>query len=84
MAKLSAFSIRDEKALVFGPPFYNVNRGVAMRQVAEAVKGDASSTMAKYPDDFTLFHVGFWDDTQGVFESSPIPERVCSVSELIG
>ncbi|WNK12588.1 MAG: major capsid protein [Microvirus sp.] len=67
--KLVMCSIYDSKANVYHAPFASVNRDVAIRQFAGNVL-DSQSLLAKFPHDFSLFVVGEWDDSLGVFDVS--------------
>lgn len=78
---LLAFAIRDNKAEAFNTPFFAPTRGLAVRSFQEAVN-DPASPFAKYPDDFTLFQVGSFDDNTGRLSAEDIPAVVISAIEL--
>lgn len=61
---LKIFAIYDQKAKVFIPPFYAHNEGTALRQFSNAINSP-DSDMSKYPEDFTLFLIGEFDDNKG-------------------
>jgi len=67
-----AFSVRDSKANTFGVPFFAVNSAVAARMFTDLVS-DVKSTVSRFPDDFTLFEVGSFDDDKGVMMPLSIP-----------
>lgn len=65
--KLNVYSVFDVKAKVFGSPFYAQCHEIAIRNCAAAVReSDQSSMLSKFPEDFTLYFVGTWDDELGV------------------
>lgn len=72
--KMLAFSIRDVKAECFTQPFFAQAKGQAIRGFADAVN-DGKSDYARHPADYTLFHIGSFDDQTGAFEpeSSLVP-----------
>lgn len=72
MAKL--FSIFDNKAESYSPPFAAATKGLATRMFADLVN-DRSTAPGKYPQDFKLVEIGCFDEMTGnisgytVFES---------------
>lgn len=74
--KLGMFSIYDSKTLVFGTPFFAVNKGAAIRLVVDAVR-DGDSMLSKHTGDFVLFWVGEFDQDSGfVGAVAPGPENM--------
>jgi len=69
--KLEAYAIWDNKAKNFTSPFFMRSRGEAIRAFTSTVN-DGSSQIGKFPEDFQLFHVGFYDDNSGVRRQSNI------------
>jgi len=70
--KLQAYSVFDSKAKFFVKPFYCANDMVALRLFASAAS-DRALDIGKFPTDFSLFHVGEWDDDSGTFtQVSPL------------
>jgi hypothetical protein len=61
---LKCFSIYDEKAKAFLPPFYLPQEGMAIREFASAAN-DPDTNIGKYPQDYTLFTLGTFDDENG-------------------
>lgn len=64
--ELKVFSIYDQKARVFGNPFVAPTTGLAERMVKDIMRNPGHA-LAKYPEDFTLYEVGTWDDADGNF-----------------
>lgn len=59
------FSVYDSKARAFIPPFFVNNADVAIRVFAECANSKTHQ-FGKYAEDFTLFHIGTFDDEKGV------------------
>lgn len=69
---LNVYTVWDTKAEAFLQPFFSPNKGTAIRAIVDALR-DPNSTLAKYPDDFHLYHIGTWDDSAGLIEAhSPV------------
>ena len=66
--KLKVFAIYDSKAQAYMHPFYSNSIGQAVRMFEDA-SNDPKSQMCKHPGDFTLFHIGEYDDESGSFEN---------------
>lgn len=64
-------AVYDSKARVFLQPMYCSHMDVGIRTFA-TVANQAGHQIAENPADFTLWHLGSWDDDNGVFAlSSP-------------
>lgn len=70
--KQLAFCVYDEKAEVFGPPFFTSAIGLASRQMSE-LANDKSTTVGKYPADFKLYHIGYYETQEGKFNNNEVP-----------
>ena len=62
--KLKAYSIYDSAASAFNQPFFLHNDGMAIRSFQDNVNHEESH-LNKHPDQFTLYHVGEFDDQEG-------------------
>ncbi len=58
------FSVFDEKAEAFLPPFFLPTVGMAVRSFSECVN-DREHMFGKHPSDYTLFELGSFDDSSG-------------------
>lgn len=76
-----AYSLFDEKAGVFSPPFFVGTEGLALRAVTDLVT-DNRTTVARHPEDFVLYELGTFDDQTGIVESSR-PRPVVKVVSLV-
>ena len=72
--KLKCFAIYDAAAQVYMAPFFQSTVGLAIRQF-EQVANDPSTSVSKYPQDFTLFEIGSYDDSNGRMDphDAPLP-----------
>lgn len=64
LSKLLVFSVRDQKAEAYLRPFMTETKGLAVRTFSDSVN-DPQSPMHKHADDYTLFHVGEFDQITG-------------------
>jgi len=69
MAKKIIYSIMDKKVELYAQPFFMRTRAEAIRGW-EAVSNDTSTEIAKYPNDFVLMELGYFDEETGTFENS--------------
>lgn len=67
--KLQIFSAYDAKACTFGNPWYDQTDGAAIRNFADAVNDNSNpnNLWAKHPEDFSLFHLGEFDNNTCTF-----------------
>ncbi len=61
------FSIYDEKAKAYLPPFFLPEKGMAIRTFSDCVN-DADHAFGRHPHDYTLFYLGEWLDHDGVLD----------------
>jgi hypothetical protein len=67
--KMIVCSIKDRAADAFGRPFYVPAVGVAIRSFQDEVNRAADdSQIYQHPDDFDLFDLGVFDDSNGMFQ----------------
>lgn len=75
------YSIRDSKAEIFHPPFFNLTHGQAERNFTELVN-DEKSTLSKHPEDFDLYYVGEYDDMTGKIQALDTPQHLCKAIQF--
>jgi hypothetical protein len=65
------YSIYDSVAQAFRNPWYMHNDGEALRVFEQIVndKSNKDNLVAQHPEQFTLFHIGEWDDKNATIES---------------
>lgn len=79
---LKAFSIFDNKALVYSPPFFTHTDGAAVRMFSD-IANDMNTNIGRHPADFTLFCVGTFSDANGSLEPTlPIVHVIDAVALL--
>jgi len=79
--QLKIYSIRDSKSECFTQPFFQHTAGEAERNFKTLVN-DEKSTQNKYPEDFSLWEIGNYDDNTG--KITPIePHHVVNAVQLI-
>ena len=75
---VNIFSVFDVVAKAYLQPFYSTNKGTAIRALVESMS-DPKSVIARYPEQYVLFELGTFDDTDAKFDiySSPRSVGVC-------
>ena len=76
------FSVRDDKAMAFMQPFFCVTRGVAFRMFYAACI-DSSHDFHKYAEDYALYEIGEWDDTEPRLTQIDPPDLVVRAIDCI-
>jgi hypothetical protein len=66
------FTVYDSKIESYLQPFFMMSKGAAVRALTDSVS-DATHQFAKYPEDFTLFELGSFDDADATFTMHPTP-----------
>lgn len=80
--QLNAYSVYDNKALVYGVPFFAPTDGSAIRSFRSAAN-DKDTTIGNHPNDFSLFHVGGFDDQSGGVSTLLPLRHVVDASTLV-
>lgn len=62
--KTKAYSIYDRKALIYHTPFYAITDAVAVRTLSDVV-ADSNTIFGRHPNDYQLYLVGEFDDSNG-------------------
>lgn len=69
-------TVRDSAANVFGVPMFLASKGQAIRSFSDEVQRDAPDNMLfKHPEDFELYYLGEYFDSEASFE--------CAVPQLM-
>lgn len=75
----TVFSICDGKAGSWLPPFFARSEGSAIRSLMNALS-DVNSDFSKYPEDYTLYRIGTFNDDSGSLDGySPVAVVRCAV-----
>ena len=59
------YTIFDSEAQIYQLPFYEINDGTAIRKLQQFATKSPEDVMVRYPEQFTLFHIGTYDDSTG-------------------
>jgi len=78
--ELKAFSIYDAKTKVFSLPQYQVTLGSILRSFGDLVN-DGQSMVSKHPEDYQLYEVGTWDDSNASFTPKSPLNLVATATE---
>jgi len=75
--------VKDTAARVFGTPFVVQAVAQAVRSLRDEVNSkEATSDLARHPDDFELYEIGSFDEDTGVITPTPEPIIVCRAKDL--
>ena len=77
---LQVVSVHDSAVDAFGRPIFVAAIGAATRSFADEVN-NPQSEMNKHPADYTLFHLGTFDDASGTFSQSA-PKQLARASDV--
>ncbi len=66
--KMLVFAVFDAAAEAFLKPFFFDTKGQALRSFADACN-EEKHQFALHADDYTLFHIGFYDPNKGRLEA---------------
>lgn len=75
------YCVLDIKSERYFPPYVVINDAVADRRFSELL-ADRESVLAKHPEDYRLYAVGFFDDVKG--ECIPFEKGIVCVNPGMG
>lgn len=78
---LRMFSLYDDKAKAFMPPFFMQEIGLAVRAFGDLVS-DPKHPVGAHPGDYSLFHLGIFDEQSGVVTALQTPSVVMNGLEM--
>jgi len=79
---MKVYSIYDSKVEAYMQPFFMQTKGQAIRALTDSLM-DEKSQYAKHPQDFTLFELSDYDDSEGKFIPHPSPKSVGVLIEFM-
>lgn len=79
---LRAYSIFDNKALVYSPPFFTQTNGSAVRMLTDTAN-DTTTSIGRHPNDFILYCVGTYDDQNGMMTPHSPLEHIVDAAALL-
>lgn len=78
--KLNIYCVHDSKGKAFVSPFYFPEVGQATRHFSDLVN-EGKNIVSRHPEDYKLYHMGYFDDQAGVFESLKAPVWICDATD---
>ena len=78
--KIELYTIYDSKTGVYNKPFYQLNDDVCRRTCSDLLSSETD--VAKHPEDFSLFHLGSYNDETAQFDLLATPRIVLKFHEL--
>lgn len=76
--------VRDSAANVYGVPMFMGSRGQAIRSFSDEVqRADANNMLYKHPEDFELFYVGRYFDSDARFDMVTQPVSLIRGADCI-
>lgn len=73
--KLEIFAVYDSKAEAYITPFFQPKTNQAKR-VFQNASQDIKHAFGRNPEDYTLFHLGSWDDDTALLKPNKTPESL--------
>lgn len=80
--KLQIIAIRDIATELYGSPAFVQTIAQGIRAFSDEVTKEGSP-FAKHPQDYELWHLGEFDDNNGVFECLATPARVARGTDFV-
>ena len=82
--QLLIVAIRDSAVGAFMRPFYMASTGQAIRSFQDEVARKAEDNMMyNHPEDFELFQLGVFDDSDGSFQILKSPKSLATAKQLV-
>ncbi|QXP08053.1 MAG: nonstructural protein [Arizlama microvirus] len=79
---MKIYALLDTKSGTYGVPFFQRNDTTAARAISlEVNRNDESNMLNKYPEDFTLYILGEYDEETGLI-TAQTPAIVTNASKL--
>lgn len=81
-SKSQVFAVYDSKAGFYKTPFIMRSKGEALRGFTDVVN-DEKTEIGRHPGDFTLFHLGSFDDENGKYLNNETPVSLGVAVEFV-
>lgn len=78
---MKCYSVFDVKAEAYLQPFFARSHGEAIRSFESAV-ADEKHEFNRHAEDFSLFYVGEWDDSNASFDVTVVPMLLSKAHEV--
>lgn len=79
---LNAYTLFDNKALIYSPPFFVNTDGAAVRMVQD-IANDLNTQVGRHPGDFVLYCIGTFSDGNASLEPTAPLRHVIDVAALV-
>lgn len=76
------FAVLDSKAETYTHPLIFKTKGEAIRSFSDEAN-NGNSQISRHPEDYTLFEVGSYDDSNATFDLLPTPTPVGKALEFV-
>lgn len=73
--RMLVFAVYDAAAEAYLPPIFFDTKGQAIRSFVDACNAE-DHMFRRHADDYTLFHIGFYDPGDGKLESLATPDSL--------
>jgi len=78
---IQIFTVYDSKAEAYLQPFYMATKGQAVRAFTD-MANDPNHSFYKHPEDYTLFHLGQYEDARASFHLQKTPAPIGKAIEF--
>lgn len=79
--KINMYAIKDRQLDAFMLPFPAQTNGAAIRSFGNHTK-EEGHPVAQHPDDYSLYHLGDYDDQVGKMTSLETPVKIAEASDF--
>lgn len=76
------FTVFDSKTEAYMPPFFAPTLGAAIRSFSDTVQ-EKDHIFNKHAEDYTLFHLGYYDDQTAIIENLKSPKSIGVAIEFL-
>lgn len=81
--KINMYALFDSAAKAYISPFFLAEDGQALRTFSDNVNSDHENNISRHPDQFTLFKLGTYDDSNAKIETLDAPLSLANGLELV-
>ncbi|AXL14708.1 nonstructural protein [Microviridae sp.] len=79
--KFQIYSVYDSKAESHLLPYHTINQALAVRHFQDACS-DPDHSFHKHPEDYSLFHLGSYDDVSAKFDNLKAPLHIADARQF--
>ncbi len=72
---MKVFAVYDTQAKIFSSPSFMLSIGTAKRGFMDQAN-DKTKLVGQHPEDYTLFHLGEYNDETGTFKNNKTPDNL--------